>query len=100
MTETVLLKVNHKYGKNTRGKKLPNINCQWQGQALIEKWKFELLPDALHILFAWSTKFLWYNSMLAIPTIFQIYRRCIMKVQQAVDFHLQYHQANSKKKYC
>ena len=28
-----------------------------------------------------------------------IHRRCTMKVSQAVDFHLQYHQANSKKKY-
>jgi len=27
------------------------------------------------------------------------HRRCIMKVSQAVDFHLQYHRANSKKKY-
>jgi len=27
------------------------------------------------------------------------YRRCTMKVTQAVDFHLQYHRANSKKKY-
>ncbi len=26
-------------------------------------------------------------------------RRCTMKVSQAVDFHLQYHRANSKKKY-
>jgi hypothetical protein len=31
--------------------------------------------------------------------IFQIQWRCIMKVSQAVDFHLQYHQANSKKEY-
>jgi len=27
------------------------------------------------------------------------HRRCIVKVSQAVDFHLQYHRANSKKKY-
>ena len=28
------------------------------------------------------------------------HRRSTMKVTQAVDFHLQYHRANSKKKYC
>jgi len=29
----------------------------------------------------------------------QYHRRCIMKVSQAISFHLQYHRANSKKKY-
>ena len=64
--------------------------------------EIDLIPDDMPsdpFLLVTSLQILWYHKLSAV-SIFPIYRRCIMKVQQAVDFHLQYHKANSKKKYC
>ncbi len=41
-----------------------------------------------------------YTSVRAFCSNNPNHKRCTMKVAQAVDFHLQYHRANSKKKYC
>jgi len=63
-----------------------------------EKPQIKMGPDSCQPLSGIKPN-LWYHEESAIQRISQIQRRCTMKVSQAVDFHLQYHQANSKKKY-
>lgn len=62
-------------------------------------WDYSWWYSLHHFLYGHHPKLSDIINCRRFSTFFQPHRRCIMKVQQAVDFHLQYHKANSKKKY-